>query len=178
MQYVLTRTREFYHAQCLALTKRSPLDPDIIKKFLIFDVFCAKYKAAVDEEDSTPLYTQLAIAIKMLTDILHHKGEPTTWDEETLESAAVQAQRINTTAKLLQLRISTKQAAATLQAEATTMMDNLRPQLQGTIYAAPHDRRQCASQPDPGSRNLHPAPTPQPDEESLRASAGEAPGGV
>src|SRR6266852_7914763 len=146
--------------------------------FAVFEVFIAKMQAANAERDPTPVYNRLLISMVMLHATLHHKGEPATWDEDTIEFVAAEGQHIANMAKLLQSQIAASKAATAFQAQTTTTLHALLSTLQETPYATAHDSGQCASQPDPGPGGLRPPPAPGAHQEGLRAPAGDAAAGL
>jgi hypothetical protein len=101
----------------------------------VFQTFVEKLQAAQAGRDPQPLYERLTFAIVMLHTLFTHKGEPLTWDAETLEYVEVEAQNIADTARLLRAHVTAAQAAAAFQARTATTLTMLAAQMKEWSHA-------------------------------------------
>jgi hypothetical protein len=95
----------------------------------VFQTFEAKLQTAQAGRDYQPVYNRLTLAIVLLREIFTHKGEPITWDEETLEYVEAEAQNIAEIARLLHARVTAAKAIAAFQERTTTTLTTLRAQM-------------------------------------------------
>jgi transcriptional regulator with XRE-family HTH domain len=150
--------------------------PEATKEALaVFDVFETKMQAAHAERDPTLMHERLLLSIVALHHTLKAKGEPATWNEDTLAYIEAEGHQIAALATALRSQITAAKAVASFQAQTSTTVHALLSTLKELTYAASHVSGRCASQSDPGPAGLRRPPTPCTNEEGLRATAGETP---
>ena len=109
-----------------ALVQHPPPAPGVVQEALaVFEVFEAKLMAAVAERDPTPIHQQLQFSIVTLAATLDARGDPASWDEETLAYVVAEAQTIADAAKALQIQVTARRQAAAFQARTTATLREL-----------------------------------------------------
>lgn len=95
----------------------------------VFNVFVVKLQATHAERDPTPFYNRLMFSIAMLHATFTHRGEPVTWDEDTLAYVEGEALSIADAARLLHSQVTAAKAVAAFQAQTATSLRDLLEQL-------------------------------------------------
>jgi len=135
-QALLEFANEVFLKSIEALVRIPNRTPETMKEALaVFNVFIAKLQAVHAERDPTPFYKRLQMSISMLRATFTHRGEPETWDEDTLAYVEAEALSIADAARLLHSQVTALKAVTAFKAQTTTSLRDLLKQLKESADA-------------------------------------------
>ena len=133
-QALLEFANEVFLNSVKTLVRTPNRTPETVKEALaVFNVFVVKLHAAHAERDPTPFYNRLMFSIAMLHATFTHRGEPVTWDEDTLAYVEAEALSIADAARLLHSQVTAAKAVAAFQAQTATSLRDLLRATQGAF---------------------------------------------
>ena len=114
---------------------RHPSAERTTEALAVFETFVAKLQAAQVGRNPQPLVERLTFAIVMLHATFTHRGQPGTWDEDTLAYVEAQAQTIAELARLLRPYVTAATAVAAFQERTATTLPMLAAHIKEWVHA-------------------------------------------